>query len=647
MVSWLSKKLSLIVFFVAVSTCTHLTYSQYIDIDSLETLLSQNPPETIRVKLLIELSRELLNVDSKRSLNLAEEGLGIAIKLNSKIDEAATYRILSGFYASQNLYSLSTELVLKAQRIFEAEGDSVGIADCNINFGKIYRIQNLHKKSAEHHKLAYDFFKDQGNSERLAIASLNYGEALYYTGELQEAKKLQHQALSLSHKNNNQLAKTFSLRALGLIYTKEEKYDSAEYYFKAVIKLSNLIGENSHKVSTLESMVELANLYKKFSKNEDYRKKLETAENYALKNQQSYELVDIYFQLAIYHVENRNINMTKAYLNNYERLKDSLSTAIMEDKENLLNTVYNSMKVGVENQVLEEQQEFSESLIQKQQTYLVIVAVLAAVTFFALLYALLSGRKLQRSVKLLNQQKEQIRHKSEELEELIRTKDKMFSIISHDLRSPLQSIIGFSELVRRHMDSLSQEEITEMMQQLNENVRATLKMTDNLIQWGMLQMDQSSIIPVEFNMAEIITTLKDVYQPVAEQKNITLSVDPAESCTVYADPNHTELIVRNLVNNAIKFTESKGEIKIICMADKDYTSIAVEDTGRGIPESIINNLFSLKITSMRGTAGEKGTGLGLMLCQEYALQNKGKIEVESKEGEGSVFKLYLPNKPLE
>ncbi|MTI40215.1 tetratricopeptide repeat-containing sensor histidine kinase [Fulvivirga lutimaris] len=644
MVRHFIKKIFFVIALILMGSLSNLASAQYIDIDSLEVLLTNNPPDSAKVKLLYKLSRELVYVDPLKAMRYAEESLDMATKLNSRLDEAYAYRILSSIYASQKFYSLSTAIGLKAQRIFEEEGDSLGLANNNITAGNLYRIQNLHKKAAEHHKLAYDYFKKHGPSYRFAITSLNYGEALYYLDSLDKAKKMQYQAIRLNNENNNVLAQTFSYKSLGLIYKKEDNFDSAQYYFEAAIEISKELGDNSQKASTLESMIELADMYDTHGREEEQVKLLEQAEQYALKYHRSIELEEVYFQLVKYYAENKNIDMAHEYLDYYQNIKDSLLSVTISDRENLLNTVYNSMKVGVENEVLEEQQAYSESLIKKQQTYLIIVAVLAIIAFFALLYAMVSRAKLQNSVKLLNEQKEQIRHKSEELEELVMTKDKMFSIISHDLRSPLQSIIGFSELVKKHMNSLSQEEVVEMMNQLSENVSATLKMTDNLIQWGRLQMEQSSVSPMQFNMAEIIKTLKDVYQPLAEQKDIALTVQVAERCTVYADPNHAELILRNLVNNAIKFTESKGEIKIICWADKDYTSISVEDTGRGIPESMMNDLFNLKITSTRGTAGEKGTGLGLMLCQEYALQNNGKIEVESKEGEGSVFKLYLPNK---
>jgi signal transduction histidine kinase len=644
MIGRLYRKLSFFFTLVVIGGSTHFAHAQYMDIDSLETLLAANPPETVKVSLLYKLSRELVYVDPIKAMNYAEESLALASKYNSRIDIAYAYRILSSIYASQKFYSLSTAVGLKAQRIFEEEGDSLGLANNHITAGNLYRIQNLHKKSAEHHKLSYDYFKEHGPSYRFAITSLNYGEALYYLDSLDKAKMLQYQAIQLNIENDNSLAQTFSYKALGLIYKKEANLDSAEYFFQAAIDISKVLGDNSQKASTLESMIELADLYEQHGRKDEQLKLLLDAEKYALKYHRSNELEEVYFQLVKYYAEGRDIDMAHQYLDYYQNIKDSLLSATIADREGLLNTVYNSMKVGVENQILAEQQEYSESLIKKQQTYLIIVAVLAIIAFFALLYAMVSRAKLQNSVKLLNEQKEQIRHKSEELEELVMTKDKMFSIISHDLRSPLQSIIGFSELVKKHMDSLSQEEVIEMMNQLSDNVSATLKMTDNLIQWGRLQMEQSSISPMQFNIAEIIKTLKDVYQPLAEQKEITLSVQVADRRTVYADPNHSELIIRNLVNNAIKFTEPKGEVKIICWENKDYTTISVEDTGRGIPQGMMDDLFNLKITSTRGTAGEKGTGLGLMLCQEYAFQNKGKIEVESKEGEGSVFKLYLPNK---
>ncbi len=644
MIWLLRKRIHFFITLFLIGGTSHFAYSQYIDSDSLESLLAIDPPESVRVKLLYQLSMENVTVDPYKALEYAEESLKIATKLESKLDEAYAYRILSSVYSRQKFYSLSTTLGLKAQKIFEEEGDSLGLANSNITAGNLYRVQKLYKKSAEYHKLAYNYFRKHGPTDRFAITCLNYGEALFHLDSLEKAKRLQYRSIRLISENNS-LAQTFSYKSLGLIYSKENNFDSAEYFFQSAIQISRELGDDSQKASTVESMLELAELYKRYGRKDDQVKLLTEAEIYAEKYNLSIELEEIYFQLVKYYAENGNTDLTHNYLDYYQNIKDSLLLATIADRENLLNAVYNSMKVGVENQILEEQQEYSETLIKKQQTYLIIVALLAIISFFALLYAMVSRGRLQHSFKLLNEQKEQIRTKSEELEELVLTKDKMFSIISHDLRSPLHSIIGFSELIKKHINSLSQEEISEMINQLSENVSATLKMTENLIQWGRLQMEQSSTSPVQFNMSEIVKTLQEVFRPLAEQKDLDLTIQVTGKCAVYADPNHSELIVRNLVNNAIKFTEAGGEIKIVCRENKEYTIISVEDTGIGIPNSLMKDLFNLKIISSSGTAGEKGTGLGLMLCQEYAFQNDGKIEVESEEGKGSVFRLILPNKP--
>ncbi len=618
--------------------------AQFLTIEAMEDTLKSPIPDTLKVKILHDLARDLVYVNPDRAMNLAKDSEQLAISLNRKGDQAHALRIQSAVYSSQNLYSLAAELGLKALAIFQELGDAEGIANYRISMGNMYRAQKLYAKSAEEHGRAYQYFSKNGPEYRLAVVALNYGDALFHVDSLKKAITLLRQSIVINYRVDNKAAQTFSYKSMGKIYLKRQQLDSAEFFFKNSIALSLILGQNSQKEATLESMLSLTELYKMQGEYNNQLVTLIQAEEYAKRYNRYAELPDIYFEMMEYYLNRNNLPRAIEYLEQYNYLQDSLTEALQKDREQMVNTLYNTIKVELDNQLLEEQQRYSEKVIREQRIFIVVVAILAIIALAALIVARLGAVKLKKINKLLNEQTNQIKQKSEELEELNTTKDKIFSIISHDLRSPLHSLISFSDLMSKHYKELSSEEVENMMMQLRNNVDATLKMTENLIQWGKLQMEQAQISPLQFDVSEVIEELYAVYKANAKNKDISFKLS-LQSCMVFADKDHVELILRNLINNALKFTSSQGEVKVSCYPEGTNTIVEITDNGQGINTQMIENLFNLKVGSTQGTSGEKGSGLGLMLCYEYAAKNNGKIMVESEMNKGSIFKLLLPQNP--
>lgn len=240
----------------------------------------------------------------------------------------------------------------------------------------------------------------------------------------------------------------------------------------------------------------------------------------------------------------------------------------------------------------------------------------------------------------LKTQTEIIESQNHALEILNATKDKFFSIVAHDLRSPLSSLKGFSTLLIEHYDSLSKEEIIEMSRELNNSVDNTIKMADNLITWASVQMNKIEYKPQLIQIKELIANIFEVYKEVGKSKGINVTCAIDDSLIILGDKNQIEFIIRNLVNNAVKFTDTDGFVNITAKSlPNKNVEISVSDSGLGISEEMISNLFSLrKSQGQNGTAGEKGTGLGLMLSYEFIKLNGGEISVDSILGTGTTFK---------
>jgi len=231
----------------------------------------------------------------------------------------------------------------------------------------------------------------------------------------------------------------------------------------------------------------------------------------------------------------------------------------------------------------------------------------------------------------------------EELEKLNQEKNKFFSIIAHDLRSPFTSLLGFTALLEQRADALEPAQVKDYAETVNASATRVFKLLENLLEWSRLQMDRVEVEPCDINLAEITAKTVDILGPVATEKGITLS-EADHAPHVYADPHMVDAIIRNLVNNAIKFTPSGGSITISYdVTSTDMVRTNITDTGVGMEQTTINKIFNLddNVTTT-GTNGEQGTGLGLLLCKELAERNGGRMFIESDLGNGSTFSFTLP-----
>lgn len=223
------------------------------------------------------------------------------------------------------------------------------------------------------------------------------------------------------------------------------------------------------------------------------------------------------------------------------------------------------------------------------------------------------------------------------------TKDKFFSIIAHDLRGPFNNILGFTELVIENTNKLEVSEYEKYFGIINSSAKKTLLLLDDLLDWAKSQTGQISFNPQKQVFSSTTQEIFKLLNESAKNKNITLNFFESENIEVFADTNMFKTILRNLISNAIKFTDADGKINVYATQNDKFTEIAVHDNGVGIHEERQNKLFGLEVNeSSYGTANEKGTGLGLTLCKEFVEKHGGKIWVESKLGKESVFKFTLP-----
>ncbi len=229
------------------------------------------------------------------------------------------------------------------------------------------------------------------------------------------------------------------------------------------------------------------------------------------------------------------------------------------------------------------------------------------------------------------------------LEELNATKDKFFSIIAHDLRNPFNSIIGFCSLLQEQIRQKDYESLEEYVEIIANSSEKTLALLINLLEWAQSQTGKMEFKPEEIDMMALVTEAVDLAKDYAGQKSISILKELPENALVYADKAMISTILRNLISNALKFTEDGGTVVVSVEFDANEMYVAVADNGVGMTKDTLDKLFNIEENhSTAGTHNEKGTGLGLILCQEFVAKHGGNIRVESEPGKGSKFIFSLP-----
>jgi signal transduction histidine kinase len=289
--------------------------------------------------------------------------------------------------------------------------------------------------------------------------------------------------------------------------------------------------------------------------------------------------------------------------------------------------------------------------------YIILTASLLIISGLAIYFYKKSQKEISAYKVLLQQHHELTQHyeqlitankELQEAEQYLRevnnTKDKFFSIIAHDLKSPLNTIVGFLQLLNDHVDAFTNDELKNFAGSMNKSVKNLLGLLDNLLQWSRSQTGTIEYNPIEINLHDLINENITLLTGHAQSKGVKIENEIDEHICIKADVNMLHVIFRNLLSNAVKFTRKGGVVNVVAEHSKNFLHISVKDNGVGISPEKLNTIFNLGATySSNGTAMEKGNGLGLLLCKEFVEKNKGNIRVQSQPGKGSSFTVSLPH----
>lgn len=280
----------------------------------------------------------------------------------------------------------------------------------------------------------------------------------------------------------------------------------------------------------------------------------------------------------------------------------------------------------------------------KHAAYLLFLfAIALGILLVLLFYAKRTIRLLSRKKQQIESQNKQAEFRNKQLELSISTQNKLFSIIAHDLRSPLASISNIGILLKIALDREDIQMLEELIDKLMERNNQVIQLTDNLLNWANSQTGKLKFFPVRSNLKSMLREAVSVFEENMAQKNIRLEIDVPDNIDVFADHATIKTVFRNLINNAVKYTHKGGKIIISQRVDNNDVIVGFLDNGIGIPENIRSLVFDITDEKQQiGTNGEKSTGLGLVVCKEFIERNNGRIWFESERGKGSTFYVSMP-----
>jgi len=582
----------------------------------------------------------LENPDSARGL--AEKALLLSRQVKYTMGTAVSFLNMGHIYWSQSYYPMALFCVNKAMADLP-KNKPLLTADCYTLAGRVYADLGNYKEAINNLAQAEYFAgEDPGRlAEVFSEASYVFKRLKNYDEAITNAKK----ALGLNRiaKNQGNIAVLYG--RLTSIYANKRDFKLALAYSDTALSMSVSTHNNRLRATTYN---DYARIYDQLH---DHNKAvLYASKGAALAD--SIGVVDALssaYKVLIGTYEQQN-DLKKAmfYQNKYNSIRDSLSafnkvknTELIQDYfalNNKLNEMAEIERVALANKAEIKSQ---KTIIATLALSLVIVMIGLWVTYHFYQQKKFLSDKLNERNEALQQQKQLIEAQTANLETLSKIKDKLLAVIAHDLRTPLANLRNIADMF--DTDYLSKEEVHWLMKDINPTVKSAELTLSNLLEWAGNQIRGRSVNSSRLDIFLLGVEMEQVFNYSLQKKSIGFINQASPGQSVMADENHIKVVLRNLISNAIKFTDTNGRILLDSRYEENAAVISVEDTGKGMSSEEMDRLFITQTHfSQPGTLGENGIGIGLMLCKELIELNGGKLWIESAPGEGSKFFFSLP-----
>lgn len=623
------------------------------ELDSLEKELTKPHHDTIFVQLNNKLCWENRLINFAKAMDYGNKALIRGRKINYKKGVLKSLSFLGVTCINAGNHPMALQYFLEALDLANDAKDFVEVAYTYNNLGKLYYNEKNVALYKQYFTNALEAARKTSDKDVLAYSLRNLAFGYEYEKDYKTALKYRLEALQMRDTSHHHAYLISSLCLIGTCYSELKDFKNAFVYFNKALGIAQ-------ERSTILDRADVFNSKSAaFSKMKNYDSALIYAQNsYQIATEmKAWEWIKISSNL-LYNIYYDKKDFSKALT--YHVIRSTYEDSIINEgrmiKIKQLTLKHDFEQREKEKALIEEREDILQAEALKRSQLLTVFILSMLLAAVVIIYLINKSRnqekraneilteknqKIETQKVALELQAEKLLKQSEQLIEANSIKNKLFSIISHDLRSPFAALSGALPLLES--GDFTPEETTVVLADIKRMTNNASDMLDNLLQWAKSQMNTIRILPTELKLSQLATQNTELYDAIAKQKNIQLSNQILPTEIAFADNNHILLVFRNLIGNAIKFTNEGGSITISAKQDEKMIIISIQDTGVGMPDEVRKKLFIAdEVFTTQGTSGEKGTGLGLMLCKEFIEKNNGKIWVESQQGVGTVFKFSLP-----
>lgn len=589
--------------------------------------LTGNQPDSIRIHTLLNTGKRL----EQRDKNLAVEYyiMAIAEADSSHFMDDRMAQVLTAT-ARHLYYRGNTEeairYTLKAMNHYRQRNNLHETAVNMILVGDILRSSVFYQQSNHYLNEAIQIALQLEDSSLLASAYNRIAATLQEneTASKDSAAVYAHRSYDIALRIGDSLMLYNNLNILGVIETTAGSYQKAVVYFEQAYPIMLKTFPEDEPLILL-NLARAHNYLSHFKKSEELNlKALEIAQRLDIPQYirlSCLNLDDIY-------TRNNDYKRAHKYLRLYYQSKEYVTNQKVLVQLDEFNNRLAMEKERSENQRLIYEQQISRS---KSNIYLILGILLSLILAISIGFLVFQY-----------QQRKKVSAIAGQLDKSNRTLTRFISILGHDLRSPFNAILGFTDILRDD-PSLSEEERVTITEKLHAVSRKTFKLLERILEWSRIKSGSISPVMVPCDLHELVSETMQVLEPAALLKKITLRLYAPGPVFLEVDPDMMLAAIRNLLSNAIKFTRIGGQVSVELTADEKIARLVINDNGVGIPAEKLDSIFRLDENyKSQGTGGEEGSGLGLVLCMEYVTLHKGRLEVSSVYGEGSTFTMTLP-----
>jgi signal transduction histidine kinase len=583
----------------------------------------------------------------KDAIDNYKKSLLIYEKLNKKNKMASINNSLGYNYSKLYSEDRGIEYYLKSLSINREISDQEGIASNYTNIGNLYYEEENYGLAENYFRDALLIYETLNDKYGISSAYTNIANSLSDNGKVEEGLIYYKKSMAIEEELGDQLGIAINYNNIGDCYINLKQYREAKEYLDKAMKIADSLGERDLQSIVLLNIADVENKEKRFQ-NAIYAAR----ESYAIADligNLDYK-TDNLLQASIAYEGLGNNVMALKRLKEYTEIKDSLLKMDRVKKIKLFNTLNDLEKSQYVINDLSRSNEISQLNYNKEKKYTHFLILAIVIFAFLLILLILQNASKKKAYNLLefnnyqvHKMKDEIHEQSDKLKQLNSTKDKFFSIIAHDLKNPFNSITGFTDLMIENNDEYDETKRLKFLKIIKGSTAKVSSLLDNLLIWANSQSGKLKFCPNNINLAQQVTNVVSFLEIQAINKDIAISNTVDKTIFVKADWNMLDTILRNLISNAIKFTEPRGEIQIYTSLKNDFAEITIKDNGVGILDAEMATIFNInEISSSMGTSNEQGSGLGLILCKDFVESHGGKIWVESVANKGSEFKFTLP-----